>query len=188
MLATTTTSERTGHWTKMRRSLAPFTAPELLVHTRSLADFITTTSGFRFSVHTAEFGQKFDLCQNGRKSLYNKYLAWLCWQSEANPSLPAKLGNAGRFRQKAARAATDPCTKSPRLNALDVPLPNAVNRENIGHNREGTDIRSQVRDVRFKRKSGLPPPLDRRPLMTQSGHFVVLSQATAARTRPSPAE
>jgi len=37
----------------MRRFLAPFTAPELLVHTRSLADFITTTSEFRFSVHTA---------------------------------------------------------------------------------------------------------------------------------------
>ena len=50
MLAITTTSERTGHWIKMRRSLAPFTAPESLVHTRSLADFITTMSGFRFSV------------------------------------------------------------------------------------------------------------------------------------------
>ena len=37
----------------MRRSLAPFTAPEALVHTQSLADSITTTSGFRFSVHTA---------------------------------------------------------------------------------------------------------------------------------------
>jgi hypothetical protein len=36
----------------MRRSLAPFSGPELLVHTRSLADCITTTSGFRFSVHT----------------------------------------------------------------------------------------------------------------------------------------
>jgi len=52
MLAITTTSERTGHWTKMRRSLAPFSGPESLVHTRSLADFITTTSGFRFSVQT----------------------------------------------------------------------------------------------------------------------------------------
>jgi hypothetical protein len=37
----------------MRRSLAPFSGPESLVHTRSLADFITTTSGFRFSVHTS---------------------------------------------------------------------------------------------------------------------------------------
>jgi hypothetical protein len=37
----------------MRRSLARFSGPELLVHTRSLADCITTTSGFRFSVHTA---------------------------------------------------------------------------------------------------------------------------------------
>ena len=45
------TSERIGHWTKMRRSLVPFTGPESLVHTRSLADFITTTSGCRFSVH-----------------------------------------------------------------------------------------------------------------------------------------
>src|SRR5680860_133304 len=52
MLAITTTSERTGRWIKMRRSLAPFTAPESLVHAQSLADFITTTSGFRFSVHT----------------------------------------------------------------------------------------------------------------------------------------
>jgi hypothetical protein len=34
-------------------SLAPFTAPDSLVLTRSLADFITTTSGLRFSVHTA---------------------------------------------------------------------------------------------------------------------------------------
>jgi len=39
----------------MRRSLGPFTAPESLVHTRSLADFITTTSGFRFSVYTRAF-------------------------------------------------------------------------------------------------------------------------------------
>jgi hypothetical protein len=34
------------------RSLARFSGPESLIHTRSLADFITTTSGFRFSVHT----------------------------------------------------------------------------------------------------------------------------------------
>ena len=36
----------------MRRSLAPFSGAESLGHTQSLADFITTTSGFRFSVHT----------------------------------------------------------------------------------------------------------------------------------------
>jgi hypothetical protein len=41
-----------GHWIKMRQSLARFSGLELSVHTRSLADFITTTSGFRFSVHT----------------------------------------------------------------------------------------------------------------------------------------
>ena len=37
----------------MRRSLAPFSGSESSIHTRSWADFITTTSGFRFSVHTA---------------------------------------------------------------------------------------------------------------------------------------
>ena len=36
----------------MRRSLAPFSRPESSVHARSLAGFIITTSGFRFSVHT----------------------------------------------------------------------------------------------------------------------------------------
>ena len=39
----------------MPRSLARFSGPESLIHTRSLADFITTTSGFRFSVHTGLF-------------------------------------------------------------------------------------------------------------------------------------
>jgi hypothetical protein len=53
MLATTTTSEPTGPWLKMRQSLAPFSGPEALGHARSLADFITTTTGFRISVHTA---------------------------------------------------------------------------------------------------------------------------------------
>ena len=33
-------------------SLARFSGPEALDQTPSLADFITTTSGFRFSVHT----------------------------------------------------------------------------------------------------------------------------------------
>ena len=36
----------------MLRSLARFSGPESLGHTQSLADFITTMSGFRFSVHT----------------------------------------------------------------------------------------------------------------------------------------
>ena len=55
---------------------------------------------------------------------------WLCWQSQANPSLPDKVGNAGRFRQKAGKAATDPRRKSQHLNALDVPLPKVASREN----------------------------------------------------------
>jgi hypothetical protein len=51
-LTITIKSERTGHWIKMRRSLAPFSGSDPLIHTRSLADFITITCGFRFSVHT----------------------------------------------------------------------------------------------------------------------------------------
>jgi len=35
----------------MRRSLVPFSRPEPLVDGQSLADFIITMSGFRFSVH-----------------------------------------------------------------------------------------------------------------------------------------
>src|SRR5262249_53850121 len=54
MPAITTTSERTGRWTKMHRPFVPFSVPESSAHTRSLADCITTTFGFRFSVHTGQ--------------------------------------------------------------------------------------------------------------------------------------
>jgi hypothetical protein len=56
MLATTTTSERTGHWTKMRRSLASFSGSAPLISKQSSAAFITNMSG-RFSVHTVEFSE-----------------------------------------------------------------------------------------------------------------------------------
>src|SRR5271163_2093185 len=52
MLLITTRSERIGRWTKMLRSLARLSGSEPLIHTGSSADFITTMSGFRFSVHT----------------------------------------------------------------------------------------------------------------------------------------
>src|SRR5260221_9940157 len=48
----TTTSEHIGHWIKMPRSLARFSALESSVRTRYSAGFIITTPGFRFSVHT----------------------------------------------------------------------------------------------------------------------------------------
>ena len=48
----TTTSERMDHWIRMRRSLARFSGLESSVHTQYSADFIITTSAFRFSVHT----------------------------------------------------------------------------------------------------------------------------------------
>ena len=40
----------------MRRSLARFSGPVSLVHAPSLADSITTTPEFRFSVHTGSIG------------------------------------------------------------------------------------------------------------------------------------
>src|ERR1700738_5329904 len=43
---------RLGLWTKMRRSGGQSSGPELSLQIRSLADFITTTSESRFSVHT----------------------------------------------------------------------------------------------------------------------------------------
>jgi hypothetical protein len=71
---------------------------------------------------------------------YKLLRAWLCWQSEANPSLPAKVGNAGRFREIAGKAATHPCRKAPHLNALDLLLPNPVSRENLVHSREASRV------------------------------------------------
>ena len=41
-----------GHWIKTRRSLAQFSRPEALNRILSLADFTTTTSELKFSVHT----------------------------------------------------------------------------------------------------------------------------------------
>ena len=50
----TMTSERTGHWTKMRRPFVPFSKSGISSRTRYSADCITITSGFRFSVHTGK--------------------------------------------------------------------------------------------------------------------------------------
>src|SRR6267142_3094301 len=43
---------RTWPWIRMRPFLAQFSEPVWSGHLPSWADFITTTSGFRFSVHT----------------------------------------------------------------------------------------------------------------------------------------
>src|SRR4030081_3637457 len=50
--AITTKLEHIGHWIRMRQSLARFSGPESSPQIRSLADFIVTTSEFKFSVHT----------------------------------------------------------------------------------------------------------------------------------------
>jgi hypothetical protein len=49
----TTTSERTGRWTKMLRSRAKFSEPEASNHAPSLVAFTTITPELKFSVHTA---------------------------------------------------------------------------------------------------------------------------------------
>jgi hypothetical protein len=48
----TTTSERIGHWIRIRRSIAKFSESEASNHTPSLAPFTTTTPEFKFSVYT----------------------------------------------------------------------------------------------------------------------------------------
>ena len=45
--------------------------------------------------NSAEFGREFTLSLKDVTLFYNKHLVWLCWQSEANLSLPAIWGNAG---------------------------------------------------------------------------------------------
>src|SRR6266404_440972 len=50
--AITTTSGRTGHWTKMHQSLVKFSESEASNHRPSLADFTTTMPELKFSVHT----------------------------------------------------------------------------------------------------------------------------------------
>jgi hypothetical protein len=61
MLATTILRERTGHWTRMRRSLARFSKSDASCRTPWLAGCITNTSGSRFSARTAAAAW---LCRN----------------------------------------------------------------------------------------------------------------------------
>jgi hypothetical protein len=69
---------------------------------------------------------------------YQLLRVWLCWQSAANPSLLANLGNAGRFRRIAGKVPTSSCRKPQTLNALYSSLPNLTSRENLGHSREAS--------------------------------------------------
>jgi len=52
MLAITILRERTGHWTRMLRSLARFSRSDASCRTPWLAGCITNMSGFRFSART----------------------------------------------------------------------------------------------------------------------------------------
>ena len=64
--------------------------------------------------------------------------AWLCWQSAANPSLPAIPQTAGRICQIAGKESPYSRTKPQHLRALDSPLPNLTSRENLFHSREAS--------------------------------------------------
>src|SRR5262249_35771682 len=55
MLAITIRRERTGHWTRMRRSLARFSRSDASCRTPWLAGCITNTSGFKFLARTVVY-------------------------------------------------------------------------------------------------------------------------------------
>ena len=63
---------------------------------------------------------------------------WLCWQSLANPSLPAISQYAGRISQIAGEVPTYSCRKPQHLRALDSTLPNLTSRENLFHSKEAS--------------------------------------------------
>jgi len=65
---------------------------------------------------------------------------WLCWQSAANPSLPANMVNTGRIRQRAGKTPNCPCRTSQHLNDLDGFLPALTSRENLVRSRDAGDI------------------------------------------------
>jgi hypothetical protein len=63
---------------------------------------------------------------------------WLCWQSAANPSLPAIRQTAGRICQIAGKESPYSSRNPPHLNALDGPLPSLTSRENLSLSREAS--------------------------------------------------
>ena len=104
----------------------------------------------------AEFQEDFGSPGTGRKYCYISGLAWLCWQSKANPSLPANLRNAGRFRQIAGKGPPHPCRKPQHLRALDSPLPNLTSRENLFHSREASRANEVFGTARREREMRQP--------------------------------
>jgi|PersoiStandDraft_1058852.scaffolds.fasta_scaffold11985_1 hypothetical protein len=71
------TSERIGHWIKMRRSLAQFSGPEASNPTPYLADFITITCalGFRYTQRRGFLSLRIE--ENLRLSLFQALAAML---------------------------------------------------------------------------------------------------------------
>jgi hypothetical protein len=61
-LGCTTAFEHIVHWMKMRQSLARFSVPESSPQIRSLADFIVTTSEFKFSAQDCLAGSHDQFC------------------------------------------------------------------------------------------------------------------------------
>jgi hypothetical protein len=73
----------------------------------------------------------------GRERARKLATRWLCWQSEANPSLPAIWGIAGRFGPIAGTMPSHPAEDPLHLSGLDGFLPNSRSRETIILSREG---------------------------------------------------
>jgi hypothetical protein len=79
------------------------------------------------------------------KTVLYQLVSWLCWQSAANPSLPANLGNAGRFRKIAGKAPAYCCRKRQHLRALDsLSLPSRAGRTGFIAGRRAERIRFSV--------------------------------------------
>jgi hypothetical protein len=86
-------SERIGLWTKIRRSIAPFSGSDLSNRTRSSADFTITTFAFRFSVHTAIWNPTsapvhVHAFRSGRRRICHR-------RTERDLGLATKLGSVG---------------------------------------------------------------------------------------------
>ncbi len=98
MPLTTTPSERIGRCTRMRRLFVRVARSESFVHTRSSAGFTIITSGFEFSVHTAEDRPHLaDLRPIAERNQRPKRSGAIFLQASTKPcTAPTDLSNASR--------------------------------------------------------------------------------------------
>jgi hypothetical protein len=113
----------------MRQSLALVTAAEILGHARSLADFITTTSGFRFSVHTGHAScpasrQLLTLNGRGQEPIRWRPAKCLCMPARSvSTQSVVRCDRSEGNRGRATRSHRAVQTQGKRLSLLPQPLP-----------------------------------------------------------------